>query len=648
LQQVLRAFLITLIFGACAPAKAQLSGGQVAVAAHGDVIAVARNAAERRLLRVLLAPGVPPRFAVFGPPRIAAVAVAPGGGLMAAIRTKVEAEQPDSVLLLDHEGTILGAPAASSVGDLDQIFFSPRGDAVAVVSRQSWVEILTVTGAGAERHLVSRASFAIAPQERAAFAFTPDGAAVGTVSNRLVFTLRDLDGRVLRRLDLARLNPENEVLSGPGDEAPLLRFAPAGGGFAIRSGPGPQFLGLFDRDGREIKPAGGRALMTVGFAYLPGGGRVLRWGGEKPSMLRIGQGLTSTELAFGSEVQPLAVMADGETVAAADAFDRIALWSVEGKRLGEPAALDNWQPVAAQPGAKGEIVVLAQRYGTVDLFTKAGTFVRRIQSGSKEADAGVALSGDGSLVASFNLGTLGVIGADGAARRWSRIWEYYGGQDYFVALAADGSRVVTVGPGTELRSWSADGGPNALPPLRDGGIVPGRVRSLAVSGDGALIAVGDERGSLWLVAPATGALSRLVGATAVTALAFSPDGAMLAVGDKNGMVRLLGRDGRPAAAPFRGAEWGGVARLVFAPEGNKVIVVEEDERAARVLALDGRPLEGPFRTLLGQRIVGGYFSPAGTMLITGYRTDGASGEWMYFLQHIDGTHFLGLAPPRQD
>ena len=89
--------------------------------------------------------------------------------------------------------------------------------------------------------------------------------------------------------------------------------------------------------------------------------------------------------------------------------DRIALWSLDGKPLIKPVGLENYSLGAATAGAKDELIVAAERGGWVDLFTKDGKFIRRLQSGVRDGRGFVAVSADGATVAALGAGELGVI-----------------------------------------------------------------------------------------------------------------------------------------------------------------------------------------------------------------------------------------------
>lgn len=129
-------------------------------------------------------------------------------------------------------------------------------------------------------------------------------------------------------------------------------------------------------------------------------------------------------------------------------------------------------------------------------------------------------------------------------------------------FSADGSRVVSAGPGRRAQVWEAGSG--RLQATLDGG----EVAALAVNGDGA-VAVASQDGRVTLfAADGRPALLLETHAAAVQALAFSPDGRQLAIGAPDGTVRLRHIGSSKLPMPEWRAHQGTVTALVFSHDGN--------------------------------------------------------------------------------
>ena len=153
--------------------------------------------------------------------------------------------------------------------------------------------------------------------------------------------------------------------------------------------------------------------------FVEGGDALIVYGMAAPVLVRL---KSLAAAAFGdpaASVDRFAALAGGREVAAL-AGDRIALWSLDGKPLAKPAGLENYSLGAAAAGAKDEVIVAAARGGWVDLFTKEGKFLRRVQSGARDHDGFVAVSADGDTVAALGSGELGVITSPAGEHGMSR------------------------------------------------------------------------------------------------------------------------------------------------------------------------------------------------------------------------------------
>jgi hypothetical protein len=362
-----------------------------------------------------------------------------------------------------------------------------------------------------------------------------------------------------------------------------------------------------------VKPAGAENDFNFGASkveFVDGGKAMIVYGMEAPALVPM-KSLAAT--AFGDpdvSVVSCIPLAGGREVALMG-DDQIALWSLDGKRLAAPVGLENYSLGAAAAGAKDEVIVAAERGGWVDLYTRQGKFLRRIQSGARDRHGFVALSADGATLAALGAATLGVI-----AELREPVWNTALASDdgWLVAVAGNGSRIVTAGPNKILRSWSRGGAPADGISLKAGEQIPDRrLSGLSVSTNGDTIAVAEEGSALWLAYPADKSVRRV--ALAAASVAPLPDGSGFAIGLSDGTVVRVSRDGAMQGPPVKASDLGGVGRIVVAPDGQSFIAVEDDERHARRFAWDGRVLAGPYRAGQSELIIGAFFDGGPPKLI---------------------------------
>jgi hypothetical protein len=600
-----------LAFAAQAVAQETL----VAAAADADVIAIYSQYVEKRLLlahvdraagKISLVP--------FGPPGVEAFAVAPNGAFIVTSATQDEGAGTlvTYLSLLDEAGQALGEPLRSPVGAVAGLSISPKGDRIAVGSDRGWLALLAIEGKGQARRLALRAEIGVSADRQFTHAFRPDGGLVTIVDDWLA-TYRSSDGAAQRTLDLKAINRDLTPAAQDIGAEFQLTWSPRDDRFAVSWGPGPMMTTIFDSAGRRLKPAGaenGLDLPGSKVEFVEGGDALIVYGMGAPILVRL-KSLAAT--AFGdpaASVDRFAALPGGREVAHLDG-GRIALWSLEGKQLTKPVGLENYSLGVAAAGAKDDVIVAAERGGWVDLFTKEGKFMRRVQSGAHDGRGFVAVSADGATVAALGEDELGVI-TELRGRAWSTALSREGGP--LVAVAGNGSRIVTVESNTGLRSWSRDGGEADRMPLKAGEQVPGRrLSGLAVSTKGDAIAVAEEGSAVWLADPADKSVRRV--ALPAQSVAPLPDGSGFAVGLADGTAVRLSRDGAVREPTVKAAELGAVGRLVVAPDGQSFIAVEDDERQARHLAWDGRVLAGPYRAGQSEMISGAFFHAGSPRLI---------------------------------
>ncbi|GAB4461277.1 MAG: hypothetical protein Kow0070_18660 [Anaerolineales bacterium] len=146
-----------------------------------------------------------------------------------------------------------------------------------------------------------------------------------------------------------------------------------------------------------------------------------------------------------------------------------------------------------------------------------------------------------------------------------------------------------------------------------------RVRSVAFSPDGSLLAAGCEDGSLrlWNVATRQPLGEPLTGHSRdVNSVAFSPDGTLLASGSWDNTLRLWDVATRqPLGEPLTG-HGGDVNSVAFSPDGTLLASGSEDETIRLWDVATRQPLGEPLRGH-SDYVISVAFSPDGTLLASG-------------------------------
>jgi hypothetical protein len=634
LDRLIPAALGLLLFAAQAAAQET----PVAAAADADVIALYSQHVEKCLLRAHFdrAAGTV-SLEPFGPPGVETFAAAPNGAFIVygATREQVAANPVPSLFLLDQAGHALGEPLRSPIGAITGLAVSPKGDRIAASSDGGWMALLAVEGKGAARRLALRSEFGVKADRQFSFAFRPDGGLV-TIVDDWVATFRSNDGFLQRTLDLKTINrdlaPADQDMGGLFQ----LRWSPRGDRFAVSWGAGPMITTIFDSGGHGLKSPvfeDGFKFWASKAEFVDGGDAMILCGMKSLATLVRMKSLAPTDLGDpGAAVMGCAPLAGGRQIALL-ADDRIALWSLDGKRLSRPAGLENYRLGAAVAGAQDDVIVAAERGGWVDLYTKAGKFMRRIQSGARGRPGVVALSADGATLAALGSDGLGVI-AQLRGHAWAAAPPTESEMGSLIAVAANGSRIVAEAPSGTLRRWSRDGTEVDSIPLKAGGEVPGRwISGLAVSTNGDAVAVAEKGSAVWLADPADKGVLRV--ALAARSVAPLPDGSGFAIGLADGTVVRLARDGTVRGSAVKASEPEPVGRIVVAPDGQSFIAVEADESHARHLDWDGKVLAGPYRAGQSEMIIGAFFDAGSPRLIS--KTVGSATDESFAI--------VNLAPP---
>lgn len=278
----------------------------------------------------------------------------------------------------------------------------------------------------------------------------------------------------------------------------------------------------------------------------------------------------------GGPVRAAAVSADGRT-ALTGSFDQSAiLWD-----LSRGTAV---KVLRVHQGAVNAAVVVngfgfatGGEDGRIALWRGDATEPAKVVDGHKGPVAALAASPEGGHLASASWdGTVRVTTlADGAAR----VLEGHQGPVNGVAFMP-GGQVVSAGYDATLRFWPADGGAPLIV------ATPAPLNGVVAAPDGE-IAVAAADGRLRLFGPDGMPRAEIaIGETPLIALAISPDGATVAVGGLRGQVALVDRKSRSIRATLVGPGLP-VWSLAFLPDGRQVLSGGADRLVRRWNAVTG-------------------------------------------------------------
>jgi len=387
-------------------------------------------------------------------------------------------------------------------------------------------------------------------------------------------------------------------------------------------------------------------------AYSPDGAQIASAAANGHIRLWNASSLATERELMGhdGDIRTLAFCPNGETIASGGADGTVRIWSRTATA-----------PLSVLPGLRGitaiayrpdglHMAVAGEGGGSVEVWNpQTVTRVGELFAGEGPV-AQIAYSPDGALVATAS---------GDAARVWRTdtgdivsTLERHPRGVMAVMFSPDGGRLLTTAGDMTARVWDPRTGQRLMraPAYRSftnvnaGGAVfgldgtrvahdgahvldalsgtimatlpkRGRVRCLAASPDGRILASGMPIGAVYLDAFSDGSsLGRIVAhSDSVQAIAFSPDGTRLATGSKNAAVRLWDvRSGTPIQQ-FVGHE-GSVETILFSPDGGRIITAAADG-TVRIWDADA---EQELCVLPGQRerphaIA---MSPDGTRLVT--------------------------------
>lgn len=533
----------------------------------GDRLAVALADGALRVFRVddgtLLASSSPHRL------RVTSLAFSPDGSLLAS------ASADGTTLLSDSRSGASVESFPSSLERSESVAFSPGGDLVACAERNHRIRLWSMATrrslilVGHTSH-VGRFHFSpdgkrlasVAHDDTAIvwdtttgrrtatlhghlanlndLAFSPDGTILATVSS----------DRTMRLWDAATGEPRR-VLKGHRGRIDVVAWSPDGQTIVTGDHVGTALVW----DGRSAEGPGtmhGHAGPVVGLASVGHSGRLASW--SKDGTARLWDGTTATELfRFGRDRSPVSVFA--------------------ASRDGRLAAIGGDDLVLLHDLTDGRVVHTlrghSRRVTTAD-FNPGGSLVA---TGSADGDVRVWNTASGNLVRTL-LGHHPAIEA--------------------VRFDSDGRRLVIVGTDGRASILAVDG--DSVPVTLDVAQGPGFVS--AVSHDGDLLAVGDERGliRLWnLRQQAAPKVIRNEG-HAVRRMAFDPTGSRLVVADNGRECTLFVTIGEGDPLRLVGHSLA-VRAMAFHPDGSRLATASAD----RTVRLWDCPSGQPLTVLRGHR-----------------------------------------------
>lgn len=287
------------------------------------------------------------------------------------------------------------------------------------------------------------------------------------------------------------------------------------------------------------------------------------------------------EAVHGGPVRALATLAEGGLASAG--FDQSTiLWDTA---TGRARAVVRWHAgavnaLAALPGGG---FASAGEDGRIAIWpARPGTAPERVLEGHTEPVVGLALSPDGTRLASAAW--------DGTARVWDlsgsampRVLEGHQGNVNAVVFRPDGA-VVTAGFDGTLRLWPEGDGQRVLAEFG----LP--LNALVALPDGA-VAAGGVDGTLRIIAPDGAVREVSAGARPVVALAASPDGAVVAAASLGGSVTLWEAASLRLLHTLEGPGLP-VWSVTFSADGRSLWTGGADRRVRRWNPATGRPV-GP-------------------------------------------------------
>jgi WD40 repeat protein/energy-coupling factor transporter ATP-binding protein EcfA2 len=279
---------------------------------------------------------------------------------------------------------------------------------------------------------------------------------------------------------------------------------------------------------------------------------------------------------------------------------------------------DVWELVFSPDG--GKFATVSSDGTSVLLDYPSGRIAARAFAGVDRI-AGVVFTPDGKML----------IGgaADGALRLWDvargalALSTMSGHSQPIIdaGISGDGRLLATLGKDQLIRIWRFDA---AFPLAIEKQIAGKAAKGVALSDDGALLAAGDDAGTVqvWNLETGRDPTLLLGHAEQVWALAFAPDGSVLASGDRAGQVRLWDLSRGVLKRKMSLGE-GSIWSLAFTADGH-MLMAASDMRV-QLWDVDSGQTREEFATS-GGRITRAALSPTGSLLAAS-STDGTVNLW---------------------
>jgi WD40 repeat protein len=332
----------------------------------------------------------------------------------------------------------------------------------------------------------------------------------------------------------------------------------------------------------------------------------------------------------GNRLQGIALSPDDRTLAATDNLGLLYLWDVRtGRRLAGPLEAPSvgtlYTPVFS-PDGRILATAGAREYGGIVLWQVAERkVIGRLELAARETEiVDAAFSPDGHILAAgTQTGSLAFWDPASGARLGPVLHPYrlpeIGQPGVSLAFGRGGATLYTSAQDGKTLAWDVA----RRRPVRTLPVGGGRI---AVSPDGATLAVGRHDGAITLVNLVTGRRRRLAGHTGpVFRLAFSHGGATLAsVSDDRTAILWDVATGRPLETLRGHAGW--VHGVVFSRDGRTLYTSSLDDT---VMAWDLTGTRGLARRLTRQagHVTGVAFSPRDANLLGVARDDGPATLW---------------------
>jgi eukaryotic-like serine/threonine-protein kinase len=499
-------------------------------------------------------------------------------------------------------------PGHALGGELAAVCFSPDGSRLACAGANGLrlLDAGRLRAAGGRLPLLEQVA-----GNYGAVCFSPDGRALAASGGRGAFLFRLGAGGARRfasfqgpgleeahedQVEQLAFSPDGSLLaSGCGGDGRVKLWEVATGRLLVTAavGQGGRVHPAFTPDGRHlVTTADGRTVL-----FEVGGLREQALVGHHTRPVRA--------VAVAPEGNRLVCLAVEDDHGANERKGEVTVWSLrDGRRQGEGQGVSGrldrplgkpsvaCDPRGATVAYAGELaegfhvwdVARGERLGPVDAplasslsFARAGPtlwgVLDELRVFSLPAGGRKAVPRWSNEPAKLFKGTIGVVCLAAGDR-----WALAGSRDATTKLlrASDGGRE---------REWDSPGG---------------AVRCVALSADESLAASGTEKGLAQLVRVPGGAPVAVLEAhqDSVEAVAFGPGGRLLATGSKDRTVRLWRRDGASFRKLLALQAPGPVLSVCFGPDGDRLVVLVQNERAVRLWDL-GRLRKSLARMNLG-------------------------------------------------